>query len=75
MVGKQFPRDARSDLFVANSNGTYEYIYYKWRDIDQGQLKAKPLVEHREDLKMKMKDFAKLSDSLIKYIEKEKLNE
>lgn len=74
MVGRIFAGNIRSDLHVINCRGDCKVIT-GWNPIGHGGSKAKPLVEKKWNANITMKDFAKLSYCVIKYIEIEGLDD
>jgi 20S proteasome alpha/beta subunit len=74
MIARQFPRDGRSDLHVVKSNGKYEYVN-EWASIGSAGITAKEYVKQNWNSNMVMREFAKASYCIIKYLEKENLDE
>jgi len=74
MIGRQFPRDGKSDLHVVNSQGRINHIS-NWKAIGKGESSANPIVERRWTEDTSMKEFALLSYCIIRCAEQERPEE
>ena len=71
MVGRQFPKNGKSDLHLVDSKGRIEPIN-SWKAIGKGESDANPIIERKWKENMSMKEFGEMGYCVIKYIEKEK---
>jgi 20S proteasome alpha/beta subunit len=72
MVGRQFPKDGNSDLYIVDSRGNIDPVR-SWEAIGKGLSIAKPIVQMKWKVNMTMREFAEISFSVIKDIEKRNL--
>jgi 20S proteasome alpha/beta subunit len=74
LVGRQFPNNGKSDLHVVDFRGKI-YQIVDCKAIGKGDSYANPVIEHKWNRDMCMKEFANLSYCLIKYIENRNLEQ
>jgi len=74
LIARQFPGNRNSDLSFLSENGVANSIA-TWKGTGNADLVAEPLVRDfwSKKSEVKMKDFAKLSHCIIKFIENEEL--
>lgn len=74
LVGRQFPNNGKSDLHVVDFRGKI-YPIVDCKAIGKGDSYANPVIGHKWNRDMSMKEFANLSYCLIKYIENRNLEQ